>query len=636
MKESFFVEQNKKKWSDFEEKLKKSNQNAEDLRVQLIQVTDDLSFARTFYKNRSVRVYLNDLARKIHTHIYKNRTDNFNSFTEFIFNKVPKISFHSRKVMLFSFIILIFTTVIGYYGAHKDRGFAVSILGESYISLSEENIAKGDPMNIYKSDGQYQMFLMIFINNLRVGFIIFICGLLFSYGSVAIMIYNGIMLGVFMHLFYSNGAAMSFNFTVWMHGTIEILTMVIECAAGMMLGKAFVNPGTLSKYKAFTIWGKRGAMLFLSTIPFILLAAIIESFLTRYTDIPLFLRGIFILLSLGLMLFYFVIYPFLKFKNSKDELEEEHHLREDNDFVFSGIVDYNLGNVYITASHVFIKNISKFLKLSFVSILLLIIYILIFNKPLIESKFIFSENGVSTVVLEAIQKQFVNFLSAFANVTLVFGSNQNILVILPISLILTIISIFARIQIKKTLIKEELLTFKENFKKYIIVFLSNLLMVFLFSLKITNPLYYIVLILLFPLFIAVNSTILNSKEQSITKVMAETINWVKNGKSFLYASFIVQFFLTLLIYFFVFSPLLILMFDFVEINFKVPENIYDISIKSILYFMLSIAVYSSYYYYSIATGIYNYTLYEIENAETLNIEIDQLATNKKYYGLETE
>ena len=71
MRESKFVEQNQAKWADFEKELSFAKKDPEKLRAQLIQVTDDLSYAKTFYKNRSVRVYLNGLAQKIYINIYK-------------------------------------------------------------------------------------------------------------------------------------------------------------------------------------------------------------------------------------------------------------------------------------------------------------------------------------------------------------------------------------------------------------------------------------------------------------------------------------------------------------------------------------------------------------------------------------
>jgi hypothetical protein len=73
MRETNFIEQNKAKWSEFEGVLDASNRDPDQLNDLFIQVTDDLSYSRSFYPNRSVRVYLNGLGQRTFGAIYKVR-----------------------------------------------------------------------------------------------------------------------------------------------------------------------------------------------------------------------------------------------------------------------------------------------------------------------------------------------------------------------------------------------------------------------------------------------------------------------------------------------------------------------------------------------------------------------------------
>ena len=57
--------------------------NPEKLLHLFVQILDDLSFSRTFYPNRSVRVYLNGLAQQIFFKIYKNRKSRIRRFFTF-------------------------------------------------------------------------------------------------------------------------------------------------------------------------------------------------------------------------------------------------------------------------------------------------------------------------------------------------------------------------------------------------------------------------------------------------------------------------------------------------------------------------------------------------------------------------
>ena len=59
MKETSFIKQNKKKWARFEKLSGKKNNDPDEVSELFTEITEDLSYARTFYPRRSVRVYLN-------------------------------------------------------------------------------------------------------------------------------------------------------------------------------------------------------------------------------------------------------------------------------------------------------------------------------------------------------------------------------------------------------------------------------------------------------------------------------------------------------------------------------------------------------------------------------------------------
>ena len=63
MKESDFINQNKIKWVKVEKNLTNKDVSPSETSKLFVQITDDLSYARTFYKNRSVKIYLNEIAK---------------------------------------------------------------------------------------------------------------------------------------------------------------------------------------------------------------------------------------------------------------------------------------------------------------------------------------------------------------------------------------------------------------------------------------------------------------------------------------------------------------------------------------------------------------------------------------------
>ncbi len=97
MKESWFIEQNKKKWQEFELLLKEKDKNPSKLSRLFIQISDDLSYARTFYKNRSLRLYLNGVTQYLFHIVNKGRRFSLKSFIKFWKTDLPLIVYKSKK-----------------------------------------------------------------------------------------------------------------------------------------------------------------------------------------------------------------------------------------------------------------------------------------------------------------------------------------------------------------------------------------------------------------------------------------------------------------------------------------------------------------------------------------------------------
>lgn len=310
MRETNFIKQNKEKWSEFESELNKDHKDADKLNSLFIQLTDDLSYARTYYKHRSVRLFLNNITQQIYYHIIRREKLRIQNFTDFWKRELPYMMYEARKELSFALLLFIISLFIGFISDNNDKEFGQMILGNGYINMTNENIAKNDPMAVYKSMHQTEMFLGITINNLKVALISFICGILFSAGSMIILMYNGIMVGVFQNFFIKKGLFKVSFLTIWMHGSLEIPAIIISSAAGIILGKCILLPGTYTRLQSLQLGGKRAFKIFAGITPIIVLAAIIESFVTRYTDLPDPVRLLFILGSASFIVMYFIWHPY--------------------------------------------------------------------------------------------------------------------------------------------------------------------------------------------------------------------------------------------------------------------------------------------------------------------------------------
>lgn len=341
MKESKFIEQNKDKWLEFESLLEAESRDPDRLSKYFIQVSDDLSYARTFYNNRKIRLYLNNLCQQLFYIIYKSpKKRSAAGFMRFWRLELPLVAYQSRRELLVSFLIFILAASIGVISSINDPDFVRTILGDQYVDMTVENIDSGDPMAVYKKMNEVDMFLGITFNNLLVALCTFLMGILWAIGSIIILMYNGIMIGCFQYFFVEQGLFTESFLTIWMHGTLEISAIVIAGASGIVLGKGIISPGTYSRLQSFQISAKNGARLFAGIVPVLVFAALIESFVTRYTEIPDPIRLMLIAISLIFVLAYFGWYPRVVAKRTPPEQYTTDDLQTSPDLniIYKGII----------------------------------------------------------------------------------------------------------------------------------------------------------------------------------------------------------------------------------------------------------------------------------------------------------
>lgn len=310
MREAAFVKQNKDKWLKFENVISNKSQiHPDELSNLYIEVTDHLSYAQTFYPGSKTLEYLNHIASKSHQIIYKTKRESSKRFITFFTEEFPLLMYRYQKQLLIAFLTFLLFTIIGAYSAAHDGAFVRSILGDGYVNMTLENIDQGDPMRVYKEQGELDMFLGITINNIRVSLYAFIYGVLFSIGSLYIIMQNAIMLGSFQYFFFEKGLGWESVRTIWIHGTIEISVIIIAGCAGMVVGNSILFPRTYTRLASFKQGVKNGLKIVTSTIPFFIIAGFLEGFVTRHTEMPDWLAILIIGSSFALIIFYYVIYP---------------------------------------------------------------------------------------------------------------------------------------------------------------------------------------------------------------------------------------------------------------------------------------------------------------------------------------
>lgn len=284
-------------------------EDADEMAKDFTQLVDDLAYAKTFYPSGKVTKYINSEASKIYLSIYKNRKEESNRLISFWKYDLPLTIRKHHRVVLFSFIVFLVFFSIGFFVSKEDEGVARSFFGDGYVDQTLENIEKGNPFGIYESGNPVLSWLQLMIHNIRVSLLMFASGIFAGIPSLNFLAQNAAMVGIFDQFFAAKGLGIQFFLVVFVHGTLELTAIIISGAAGLILGKSFLFPGTIKRIDALKRGAKDGVKIMIGLMPVFALAAFFEGFITRlYNDISFF-TTIITSLSVVFIIWYFVIYP---------------------------------------------------------------------------------------------------------------------------------------------------------------------------------------------------------------------------------------------------------------------------------------------------------------------------------------
>ena len=320
LREALFIKKNKDRWLRNQHM---PSDNPDEMAADFTQLVDDLAYAKTFYPSSKVTGFINSQASRIYLTIYKNRKEESNRLLTFWKYDLPLTIRKHHRVILFSFVFFLIFFAIGYFVSMKDEGISRSIFGDDYVDHTKENIANGNPFGIYEHGNPVLSWLSLMIHNIRVSFLMFVSGIFCGVPSLYLEANNAVMLGTFDQFFTARGLGIDFWLVVFVHGTLEITALIVAAAAGLVLGKSFLFPGTIRRMEAFKQGAKDGVKIMIGLMPVFGLAAFFEGFITRlYNDISWFTTLIFAL-SVLFVVWYFIIYPVRLTKKMALQVQEE-------------------------------------------------------------------------------------------------------------------------------------------------------------------------------------------------------------------------------------------------------------------------------------------------------------------------
>ena len=306
MREPVFLRQNQARWQQYEQQ---PSSNPDELAARFVALTDDLAYAQTFYPGSQTTAYLNGLTGRLHQNLYRNKPEKTGRFGQFWAEELPLLVGRHHRTLRVAALLFVVFTAIGALSAALDERFVRVVLGDGYVNMTLENIRKGDPMGVYKSQSEAPMFLFITGNNIYVSLRVFVFGVAGGVGSIIELFRTGIMLGSFQYFFVQKHVGLQSFLTIWIHGTLEISAIVLAGGAGLVMGKGILFPGTYSRAESFRQAARDGVKLALGLVPIFVVAGFLEGFVTRHTEMPIAASLSIIGTSAAFIGWYFGIYP---------------------------------------------------------------------------------------------------------------------------------------------------------------------------------------------------------------------------------------------------------------------------------------------------------------------------------------
>jgi uncharacterized membrane protein SpoIIM required for sporulation len=117
-------------------------------------------------------------------------------------------------------------------------------------------------------------------NNIQVTIYTFAFGALFGVGTLFYLAYNGANIASVLALTYRAGFGNALVTFMVGHGVIELSCIFIAGGAGLLIGSALVMPGDLSRADALKSRGKEAVRLMMGVAVLLVVAGIIEGFVS--------------------------------------------------------------------------------------------------------------------------------------------------------------------------------------------------------------------------------------------------------------------------------------------------------------------------------------------------------------------
>jgi uncharacterized membrane protein SpoIIM required for sporulation len=268
------------------------------------RTASDLAIARAESRDPRLINYLNSLVIRAHGRIYRADAQGGRRIANFIGRDFPRTFRRTWRYTATAFGIFLLFGLIAFFGTRLDPEFS-EFAG---ISPFFREVVINNRTHWWESlnDANQIGSSQIFTNNIRVTFYAFALGAILGLGTLYILAFNGAMFGAIIALTYRAGFGNDLMSFVVGHGVIELSCIFIAGGAGLLIGTALLMPGDLLRADALKSRGMEAVRLIVGCVPLLVVAGIIEGFISPAPISPMIKIGIGLITGIALYGYLFL------------------------------------------------------------------------------------------------------------------------------------------------------------------------------------------------------------------------------------------------------------------------------------------------------------------------------------------
>ena len=286
-----FVRRREPSWKELEDLLSRAGglrklNGTELLRLGSLyrRLTADLAYSRQRFADPALNEYLNRLAQRGYSRVYVTRKGG-SKIVPFLTRGFPLMLRKNVKIFLLALALFYAPSIFAFFHVIENPDAAEVFMDREFFEMARGRIESGVAADVVSGDETAIVSAAVMTNNIQVSMICFAGGALIGLPTLYALLANGLMLGSFAGMFHSAGMGYTMWTSILPHGVCELTAICLAGAAGLRLASSIVLPGKRRRAESIKIGAQESISLLGGSILLLVIAGIIEGFLS-FTEAP--------------------------------------------------------------------------------------------------------------------------------------------------------------------------------------------------------------------------------------------------------------------------------------------------------------------------------------------------------------